>query len=78
MMAKSTSSKKKDKKSKEKKLEKAPIQVLSQPGEAIRSSFMEVKAAGDTVVAEPRPPLSGKEFEKALEPLQVELVKLQE
>jgi len=71
-------SKKKDKKSKEKKLEKAPVQVLSQPGEAIRSSFLEVKAAGDTVVAEPRPPLSGKEFDKAIEPLQVELVKLQE
>ena len=28
--------------------------------------------------AEPRPPLSRKEFEKALEPMQVELVKLQE
>ena len=83
-MAKNTSSKKKDKKNKDKKkVEKAPVAVVSQPGEAIRSSFMEVAvkhdgAEGETVVAEPRPPLSGKEFEKAIEPLQVELVKLQE
>jgi len=76
--------KKKDKKNKDKKkLEKAQVQVVSQPGEAIRSSFMEVAvkhdgAEGETVVAEPRPPLSRKEFEKALEPMQVELVKLQE
>jgi polyphosphate kinase 2 len=71
-------SKKKDKKNKEKKPEKPPVQVLSQPGEPLRSAFMEVKAEGETVVAEPRPPLSGKEFDKAIEPLQVELVKLQE
>ena len=53
--------KKKDKKNKDKKkLEKAQVQVVSQPGEAIRSSFMEVAvkhdgAEGETVVAEPRP-----------------------
>jgi len=36
----------------------------------------QVIASGEPV--EPRPPLSRKEFEKALEPMQVELVKLQE
>ncbi len=83
-MAKNTSSKKKDKKNKDKKkVEKAQVAVISQPGEAIRSAFMEVAvkhdgAEGETVVAEPRPPLSRKEFEKALEPMQIELVKLQE
>jgi polyphosphate kinase 2 len=57
--------KKKDKKKKEKKLEQAPTQVV-------------VETTGPIMSSEPLPKMKGKEFDKAIEPLQVELVKMQE
>ena len=62
----------KDKKSKKNNKDKQKLEVgqVSASGEAI--------ASGSGASAEPRPKMSGKEFDKALEPLQVELVKLQE
>jgi polyphosphate kinase 2 len=58
--------KKKDKKSKEKLETVAAQEVVAQAAVAI------------TDASEPKPKLSRKEFEKELEPLQTELVKLQE
>ncbi len=58
----------KDKKKKSKKKNKKRVE-LDTPS---------VEAGGVTDAGEPRPKMRRKEFEKALEPLQVELVKLQE
>ena len=56
--------KKKDNKKKQ-KLEEAPTVVAAEAGSS-------------EAAAEPKPPMSRKEFEKEMEKLQVELVKLQE
>jgi polyphosphate kinase 2 len=55
-------------KKKDKKKEKKELEQVETP----------VEASGGIVSAEPRPKMKAKEFEKEMEPLQVELVKLQE
>ena len=71
--------KKKGKKSKEKKkLEKTQVPVAPVGEEEIHSAFMEETPGEDGDSLEPKPKMKRKEFEKELENLQVELVKMQE
>lgn len=69
---------KKQKKSKAKeKMKETHLGDASHPMEAV-SSVVGSKANFSEVPGEPREPIKRRDFEKALEPLQVELVKMQE
>ena len=68
----------KDKKKNKKGKEKQKQEKAQQPEVIAAESLQEVDASQTGETEGPQPNLSRKEFEKALEPLQVELVKMQE
>jgi polyphosphate kinase 2 len=70
-------SKKKDKK-KKKQLEAAQAQVAAQPGDETPAGTTEVAPDSSPAPKGPPPKMSRKEFDKEMEKLQVELVKMQE
>jgi polyphosphate kinase len=63
-----------------KKKEKKEAKKRGKAGKAVleRAGELEASIANLPVVGQEQKPMSGKEFDKAMEPLQVELVKLQE